>query len=110
MPELAVEISGRGTVQAGAGEPGGTILERAGALGDAIAARLNGRSVDLSRPVEADATLAPIAPASPEGLEVIRHSTAHLMAQAVKRLFPGAQITIGPVIDDGFYYDFSFER
>ena len=110
MPELAVDISGRGTVQAEAGDTVRAILERGGALGDAVAARLNGRSVDLSRPVESDATLAPIAPASPEGLEVIRHSTAHLMAQAVKRLFPNAQITIGPVIDDGFYYDFSFER
>src|SRR5581483_10081339 len=110
MPELAVDISGRGTVQAEAGDTVRAILERGGALGDAVTARLNGRSVDLSRPVESDATLAPIAPASPEGLEVIRHSTAHLMAQAVKRLFPNAQITIGPVIDDGFYYDFSFER
>ena len=110
MPEIHLEIPGRGAVEAGAGETAREILARAGVLGDAVAARLNGRPVDLSSRVEADGRLAPVAPASPEGLEVIRHSTAHLMAQAVKRLFPSAQITIGPVIEDGFYYDFSFER
>ena len=110
MPEIHLEIPGRGAVEAAAGETAREILARVGVLGDAIAARLNGRPVDLSSRVEADGRLAPVAPASPEGLEVIRHSTAHLMAQAVKRLFPSAQITIGPVIEDGFYYDFSFER
>ena len=76
-----------------------------------IAARVesNGagpRVVDLSRPLVGDARVAAVAPESPEGLEVLRHSCAHLMAQAVQRLFPGTQITIGPVIENGFYYDF----
>ncbi|HET9475585.1 MAG TPA: threonine--tRNA ligase, partial [Steroidobacteraceae bacterium] len=62
--------------------------------------------IDLSRPLPGDCKVTPVSPDSPEGLDVIRHSTAHLMAQAVKRLFPEVQITIGPVIDNGFYYDF----
>jgi threonyl-tRNA synthetase len=70
-----------------------------------IAATVNGRVVDLSRPLVADCELRPVTVESDVGLEVLRHSTAHLMAQAVKRLFPAAQITIGPVIENGFYYD-----
>src|SRR5437879_6504840 len=72
---------------------------------DIVAARVNGRIVDLSRPIEADATIEPIAADSPVGVEVIRHSTAHLMAMAVQALYPGTQVTIGPVIEDGFFYD-----
>jgi len=72
----------------------------------AVAARLDVRLIDLSTPIAADAPVEPVLPDSPEGLEVIRHSTAHLMAQAVQELFPGTQVTIGPVIEDGFYYDF----
>ena len=72
----------------------------------AVAARVDGKVVDLATLVPADAAVEPILPASAEGLDVIRHSTAHLMAQAVQELFPGTQVTIGPVIEDGFYYDF----
>ncbi|MFM8411423.1 MAG: threonine--tRNA ligase, partial [Alphaproteobacteria bacterium] len=104
MPEISLEVPGRGVVPATAGQTAREVLERAGVLGDAVAALLNGRPVDLSTKVEGDGRLAPVAPSSPQGLEVLRHSTAHLMAQAVKRLFPAAQITIGPVIEDGFYY------
>ncbi len=87
------------------------ILKQAGLLDKtAIAARIDGRLVDLSRPITADATLEPVLADSPDGLEVLRHSTAHLMAQAVKRLYPEVQITIGPVIEDGFFYDFKRER
>lgn len=75
----------------------------------AIAAGVNGKVVDLSSPLVTEAA-EPILPSSPEGLEVLRHSTAHLMAQAVKRLFPVVQITIGPVIKNGFYYDFKHDR
>ena len=57
-----------------------------------------------------DAKLAIVTDKDPEALEIIRHSTAHLLAQAVKQLFPDAQVTIGPVIEDGFYYDFAYER
>lgn len=74
----------------------------------AMAGRLNGRLVDLSAPIAADAALEIVTERDPQGLEVIRHSTAHLLAQAVKELFPEAQVTIGPVIEDGFYYDFSY--
>ncbi len=72
----------------------------------AVAARVDGKLIDLSTPIAADAPVEPVLPDTADGLEVIRHSTAHLMAQAVQELFPGTQVTIGPVIEDGFYYDF----
>ena len=75
----------------------------------AIAARVDGKIVDISSPLITEAA-EPIFPSSPDGLEVLRHSTAHLMAQAVKRLFPEVQITIGPVIESGFYYDFKHDH
>ena len=73
---------------------------------DVIAAKVDGRLVDLSRALEKDCVLEWISVDSPEGLDVLRHSTAHLMAQAVQSLFPGTQVTIGPTIENGFYYDF----
>lgn len=76
----------------------------------AIAGRFDGELVDLNHIVTTDGQLAIITAKDDDGVEVIRHSTAHLLAHAVKELFPSAQVTIGPVIDDGFYYDFSFER
>ena len=76
----------------------------------ALAGRLDGRLVDTSHTLEQDAELAIITDRDDDGLEIIRHSTAHLLAQAVKELFPQAQVTIGPTIENGFYYDFSFER
>ncbi|HEU4854567.1 MAG TPA: threonine--tRNA ligase [Nitrosospira sp.] len=76
----------------------------------ALAARVNGKLVDLSSPIETSGELAIITEKDPEGLEIIRHSSAHLLAHAVKELFPDAQVTIGPVIEDGFYYDFSYKR
>jgi threonyl-tRNA synthetase len=76
----------------------------------ALAGKVDGRLVDTSHLVESDAKVAIVTDRDPEGLEVIRHSTAHLLAQAVKQLFPEAQVTIGPVIDDGFYYDFAYSR
>jgi threonyl-tRNA synthetase len=76
----------------------------------ALAGRVNGRLVDTSYRVETDASVAIVTEKDPAGLEVIRHSTAHLLAQAVKQLYPEAQVTIGPVIEDGFYYDFAYQR
>jgi len=76
----------------------------------ALAGRIDGKPVDCSTLIENDARLEIITERDEEGLEIIRHSTAHLLAQAVKRLFPTAQVTIGPVIENGFFYDFSFER
>jgi hypothetical protein len=76
----------------------------------AVAAKVNGRLVDLTYPITEDANVAIVTERDPEGLEVIRHSTAHLLAHAVKELYPEAQVTIGPVIENGFYYDFAFPR
>jgi len=75
-----------------------------------LAGRVNEQLVDSSYIIADDATLSIITDKAPEGLDIIRHSCAHLMAQAVKQLFPEAQVTIGPVIEDGFYYDFAYER
>lgn len=76
----------------------------------ALAGKVNGELVDTSTLIEQDAQLAIITDKDPEGVDVIRHSCAHLLAQAVQSVYPQAQVTIGPVIDDGFYYDFAFER
>ena len=73
---------------------------------DVIAVKVRDKTVDLHTPIDAAGTLRPIRANDPEGLAVIRHSTAHVMADAVQRLFPGTKVTIGPAIDDGFYYDF----
>jgi threonyl-tRNA synthetase len=92
-----------------------TVAEVAAAIGPglakaALAGRVDGTLVDTSHRIERDARLAIVTDKDPDGLEVIRHSTAHLLAYAVKALFPDAQVTIGPVIDNGFYYDFSYKR
>jgi threonyl-tRNA synthetase len=76
----------------------------------ALAGRVNGKLVDTSFRVEADADVAIVTDKDREGLDLLRHSTAHLLAHAVKELFPDAQVTIGPVIEDGFYYDFAYKR
>ncbi len=76
----------------------------------ALAGRVNGKLVDTSFRVEADADVAIVTDKDREGLELLRHSTAHLLAHAVKELYPDAQVTIGPVIEDGFYYDFAYQR
>jgi len=76
----------------------------------ALAGRVDGRLVDTDFRIDGDAEIAIITARDTEGLEILRHSTAHLLAQAVQELFPGAQVTIGPVIEDGFYYDFAYER
>lgn len=92
-----------------------TVAEVAASIGTglakaALAGRVDGKLVDTSFSIAQDAALAIITDKDVEGLEVIRHSTAHLLAYAVKELFPGAQVTIGPVIENGFYYDFAYKR
>ncbi|MEG0821073.1 MAG: threonine--tRNA ligase [Burkholderiaceae bacterium] len=82
----------------------------AGLAKAALAGRVNGELVDTSHLIDADAALAIITDRDADGLDVIRHSTAHLLAYAVKSLYPDAQVTIGPVIENGFYYDFSYQR
>ena len=76
----------------------------------ALAGRLDGALVDTSKLIDHDAALSIVTDKDPDGLEIIRHSTAHLLANAVQELFPDAQVTIGPVIEDGFYYDFAYKR
>jgi threonyl-tRNA synthetase len=80
----------------------------AGLARAALAGKVNGELVDTTHIIDQDANVAIITERDDEGLDIIRHSTSHLMAQAVKQLFPEAQVTIGPVIEDGFYYDFSY--
>jgi threonyl-tRNA synthetase len=82
----------------------------AGLAKAAIAGKVNDQLVDTSFTIESDARLAIVTDKDPEGLEIIRHSSAHLLAYAAQKLFPGLQVTIGPVIDNGFYYDFSYSR
>ena len=82
----------------------------AGLAKDALAGKVNGKLVDLSTTIAADSDVAIVTAKNDEGVEILRHSTAHLMAQAVKQLFPSAEVTIGPAIENGFYYDFKFER
>jgi hypothetical protein len=92
-----------------------TVADVAAAIGPglaraALAGRVDGKLVDTSHLIERDASVAIITAKDPEGLEILRHSTAHLLAQAVQSVYPEAQVTIGPVIEDGFYYDFAFKR
>ncbi|MGM0552697.1 MAG: threonine--tRNA ligase [Pseudomonadota bacterium] len=75
-----------------------------------LAGKVNGQLVDARHEIDDDAEVAIVTDRDPEGVEIIRHSTAHLMAQAVKQLFPDAQVTIGPTIENGFYYDFAYDR
>lgn len=92
-----------------------TVAEVAASIGAglakaALAGRVGKQLVDLSHRIDSDAELSIITDRNPEGLEILRHSTSHLLAHAVKELFPEAQVTIGPVIEDGYYYDFSYKR
>ncbi len=92
-----------------------TVAQLASSIGPglaraAVAGRVDGRLVDMSFPIERDSEVAIVTEKDPEALAIIRHSSAHLLAHAVKQLFPDAQVTIGPVIDNGFYYDFSYTR
>jgi threonyl-tRNA synthetase len=92
-----------------------TVAEIAAAIGAglaraALAGKVNGKLVDTSFRVDSDAEVQIITERDPEGVDILRHSTAHLLAHAVKELFPDAQVTIGPVIENGFYYDFAYKR
>src|SRR5438445_3381103 len=94
---------------------GATVADVAASIGRglakaAIAGKVNGKVVDVYTPVSDNARIEIVTPKSEAGLDTIRHSTAHLMAMAVQELFPGTQVTIGPVIENGFYYDFGTDR
>src|SRR5881398_1547183 len=99
MPK--VTISGSDAVELPDGEPIGSVLPP-----DAIAARVGEQLVDLAWIPDGDVSVEPVTPSEPDGLYILRHSTAHVMAQAVCELYPGAKYAIGPPIQDGFYYDF----
>src|ERR1039458_9254396 len=102
--EVTVTLSGESRVV-----PVGTIVRdvlRGSPSRELVAARVNGKVVDLTGKLETGASGGPVLADSPDGLEVIRHSTAHLMAMAVQSLYPGTQVTIGPVIEDGAVHDF----
>ena len=110
MPEITLPDGSRRSY----GEPP-SVAEVAADIGPglaraALAGRVAGQLVDTDFRIENDAEVAIVTARDADGLEILRHSTAHLLAQAVQELFPGAQVTIGPVIEDGFYYDFSYER
>ncbi len=83
---------------------------KVGGLDRVAAVKINGIPADLSTPLDANSELEPIYLHSEEGLEILRHSTSHVMAMAVRELFPGVKVTIGPAVKDGFYYDFDYER
>ena len=92
-----------------------TVAEVAASIGAglakaALAGKIDGKVVDTSYSIASDSSLSIVTAKDADGLEVIRHSTAHLLAYAVKELFPDAQVTIGPVIEHGFFYDFSYKR
>ena len=92
-----------------------TVAEIASSIGAglaraALAGKVDGRLVDTGYRIQEDAQLQIITERDAEGVDILRHSTAHLLAHAVKELFPDAQVTIGPVIENGFYYDFSYKR
>ena len=96
-------------------EAGVTVADVAQSIGAGLAkaalcGKVDGKFIDLSYKLEKDASVAIVTAKDPEGLELLRHSTAHLMAQAVKELYPTAEVTIGPAIENGFYYDFKYER
>jgi threonyl-tRNA synthetase len=110
MENVNVTLPGGNVVEVRCGTRIDELLSSAGANKGAIAAKIDGRAVDLQRAIDADCALEWIAADSAEGLDVLRHSTAHLMAQAVQSLFPGTQVTIGPTIENGFYYDFKRDQ
>ncbi len=106
MEQIQVTLPGNKVIEVESGRPIKALISSQESGGDIVAAKVDGVAVDLSRTVDKDCVLQWITIDSPEGLDILRHSTAHLMAQAVQSLFPGTQVTIGPTIEDGFYYDF----
>ncbi|MEP6473990.1 MAG: TGS domain-containing protein, partial [Gemmatimonadota bacterium] len=105
LPDQSVREMPEGTTGRAVAQSIGPGLAKA-----ALAARINGELRDLDRPIEADATFAILTDRDPDALAMLRHSAAHIMATAVRELFPGAAIGFGPAIEDGFYYDFQVER
>ena len=110
MEKIQVKLPQGKIIEVPSGQKIQEVASSQGVNSNVIAAKLDGVAVDLDRALSRDCTLDWISLNSPEGLDILRHSTAHLMAQAVQDLFPGTQVTIGPTIEDGFYYDFKRDR
>lgn len=110
MSEVCLKFRGGKEIQAVVGTPFSEALHAIFPLGGILAISVNSVPTDLSAKVSQEAEIIPLTFDSPEGREVYRHSSSHLLAQAVKELFPAAKMTIGPAIEEGFYYDFDFER
>jgi threonyl-tRNA synthetase len=110
MANIHVKLPDGETVEFKPGVKIQEIAASSGVNGDIVAAKIDGMPVDLERTVDRDCALDWIRRDSEEGIDILRHSTAHLMAQAVQILFPGTQVTIGPTIEHGFYYDFKREK
>ncbi|MPZ75159.1 MAG: threonine--tRNA ligase [Deltaproteobacteria bacterium] len=110
MDSIRVTLTDGKSVEIRRGSQINELASALGVNGDVIAAKVNRQLVDLSRALEEDCSIEWVSRESADGLDVLRHSTAHLMAQAVQSLFPGTQVTIGPTIEDGFYYDFKREQ
>ena len=110
MGNIQVRLPDGKTMEVSSGQKIQEVASSQGVNSNVIAAKIDGVAVDLDRALSRDCTLDWISLNSPEGLDILRHSTAHLMAQAVQDLFPGTQVTIGPTIEDGFYYDFKRDR
>ena len=106
LPDGSQKEAARGT------RVGDFVREKIGAglAKAAYVARLDGEPVDLSRPIDRDVRLEVVTTRNPEALEVARHDAAHVMASVVQKLYPGTQVTIGPAVEDGFYYDFAREK
>ena len=110
MEKVQVKLPQGKIIEVTSGQKIQEVASSQGVDSNVIAAKIDGVAVDLDRALSRDCTLDWISLNSPEGLDILRHSTAHLMAQAVQDLFPGTQVTIGPTIEDGFYYDFKRDR
>jgi len=106
MESIHVKLPDGKVTEVASGAKVGELAASLGVNSNVIAAKIDGTPVDLERALSRDCTLDWIPLDSSEGVDILRHSTAHLMAQAVQSLFPGTQVTIGPTIEDGFYYDF----
>jgi threonyl-tRNA synthetase len=110
VSEVTLQIEGYPVRQVSHGTPFLDVVQTLGKAKGILAVSIDGKPTDLSTPIDRDTVATLITFDSPEGREIYRHSSAHLMAQAVKELFPAAQMAIGPAIEDGFYYDFDVER
>ncbi|MBW2090775.1 MAG: threonine--tRNA ligase [Deltaproteobacteria bacterium] len=109
MQEIKLKLENAEEITVPKGTRAEEVLAAKQAGREAVAARFDGQLVDLSAPLQHDGELSPVKQAEPEALEILRHSTSHIMAQAVRQLFPGVKVTIGPAIENGFYYDFDYD-